>query len=132
MLETQPVTLTSLAVDKLKEIMEDQGEAGSALRILMVPAGQGVQYMLSLEQDDTENDVAVHQDGIRLLLDRDTIHLLDGTSIDYHEDLMRAGFVINNPNIVAAGGGCGSGACGCGGGGGGCGGGGGACSCGGH
>ena len=115
MSDTQLITLTPLAVDKLKEIMEDQGEVGSALRVLMMPAGQGVQYMLSLEKEDTEDDIAVHQDGVRVLVDRDSASLLEGTSIDYHEDLMRAGFVINNPNIVMAGCGCGgSGACSCG------------------
>ena len=116
MIETAVITLTPLAIEKLKEIMSEQGEEGSALRVLLVPAGQGVQYMLSLEKDPTEDDITVHQGGVRIVVDRDSAPLLVGTSIDYHDDLMRAGFVIENPNMPKAGCACGgSGACSCGG-----------------
>lgn len=121
---TALVTLTPLAVTKVKEVMAEQGEPEAALRVLMVPAGEGVQYMLSLEQEPTDEDVSVEQDGVRILVDRDSAPLLEGTSIDYLDGLMRSGFVINNPNIVASGGcGCGGDGCGCGGG---------ECGCGGH
>ncbi len=116
--KTALITLSPLAIEKLKAVMEEQGETDSALRVLLVPMGQGVQYMLSLDKEVTEDDITLHQDGVRLLVDRDSAPLLEGTTIDYHEDLMRSGFVIDNPNIAR------SGSCACGGAG--------ACACGGH
>jgi len=114
---TALITLTSGATNKIKEIMLEQGEEGSALRVLMLPVGGGAQYMLSLENETKEDDVTIEIDGVRIVVDSDSIPLLEGTSIDYVEDLMRAGFVITNPNMAS-----GSGGCGCGG----------NCSCGGH
>ncbi len=115
MIETKValVTLTPLAIDKLKAVMEEQGKVDSALRVLLVPMGQGVQYMMSLDKEVTENDITLHQDGVRILVDRDSAPLLEGTTIDYHEDLMRSGFVIDNPNMQKTGCACG-GNCSCG------------------
>ena len=107
------ITLTPGATSKLREIMVEQGEEDSALRVLMIPAGNGVQYMLSLEKETKEDDITIEQDGVRILVDSESVSLIEGTSIDYVEDLMRAGFVINNPNIAMGGCGCG-GNCSCG------------------
>ncbi|MBI2164984.1 MAG: iron-sulfur cluster assembly accessory protein [Chloroflexi bacterium] len=111
------ITVTPMAIDKIKGILEEEKAPGSALRILMIPSGHGVQYMFSLESETKEDDVAVDADGVRILIDPDTAPLLQGSSIDYVESLMRSGFVIQNPNIQPSGEGC---ACG------------GQCSCGGH
>lgn len=119
--------VTSPALEKIKEVLAEQGENGSALRVIAVPAGHGgVQYMMTMESEIQKDDTTLDMDGVRFLMDSDSEPFLEGATIDYIEDLTRVGFVINNPMFAAAGG-CGSG-CGCGAGGGGCGGGG----CGGH
>ena len=119
--------VTSPALEKIKEVLAEQGENGSALRVIAVPAGHGgVQYMMTMESEVQKDDTTLDMDGVRFLMDSDSEPFLEGATIDYIEDLTRVGFVINNPMFAAAGG-CGSG-CGCGAGGGGCGGGG----CGGH
>ena len=119
--------VTSPALEKIKEVLAEQGEGESALRVIAVPAGHGgVQYMMTMESEVQKDDTTLDMDGVKFLMDSDSEPFLDGATIDYVEDLTRVGFVINNP--MFAGGGCGSGGCGCGSGGGGCGGGG----CGGH
>ena len=119
--------VTSPALEKIKEVLAEQGEDGSALRVIAVPAGHGgVQYMMTMESEVQKDDTTVDMDGVRFLMDSDSEPFLEGATIDYIEDLTRVGFVINNPMFASAGG-CGSG-CGCGAGSGGCGGGG----CGGH
>ena len=120
------IEVTDQAVEKLKAILEEEEALDSALRVVVVPAGNGVQYMLTLEKETRADDIITEVDGIKVLIDADSGPLMEGSSIDYVEDLMRSGFVVKNPNI-ASGGGCGSGGCGCGGGGCGCGG---SCSCG--
>ena len=130
--EAPKVAVSDLAAEKLAEVLAEEGQPGAALRVIVVPNGHGAQYMLSLEDNVAEDDVALYDSGVRVIADADSAPLLDGASIDYSEGLMRSGFVIENPNIAhsqggGCGGGCGGGGCGGGGcGGGGCGGG---CGC---
>ncbi len=130
------IQVTSPALEKIKEVISEQGEDASSLRVIAIPAPQGgVQYMMTMEEESQDDDTIVDLDGVQFLMDSDSIPFLEEATIDYIEDLTRVGFVINNPNFQVAGG-CGSGSCGCGsqeGGGGGCGsqeGEGGGCGCG--
>ena len=124
--------ITELAIEKLKEVMEDQGEGESSLRVIAMPAESGgVQYMLTMENESQADDTELNVSGVRFLMDSDSAPFLEEATIDFVENLGgQVGFVINNPMFASAGG-CGSG-CGCGSGGGGCGCGSGGGGCGGH
>ena len=124
--------VTTLAIEKLREVMEEQGEQEGSLRVIAIPAETGgLQYMLTLENESQADDTVLSMDGVKFLMDSDSAPFLEEATIDYVENFGgQVGFVINNP-MFASGGGCGAG-CGCGaGGGGGCGCGGGGCG-GGH
>lgn len=123
--------VTSLAIEKLKEVIENEGEGGGALRVIAMPSEQGgLQYMLTMENESQPDDTILKMEGVDFLMDSDSAPFLEEATIDYVENFGgQVGFVINNP-MYASGGGCGSGGCGCGSGGGGCGCGGG--GCGGH
>ncbi len=124
--------VTDLAIEKLRDVMEEQGETESSLRVIAMPADHGgVQYMLTMEKETQSDDTVLSLEGVNFLMDSDSAPFLEEATIDYVENFGgQVGFVINNPTF--SGGGCGSGGCGCGGGGGGgCGGGGGGCGCGG-
>jgi iron-sulfur cluster assembly accessory protein len=111
------ISVTSTAADKLKEIMVEEGQPSGALRVIVVPNEHGAQYMMAIEEEAKVDDLVVHENGIRVLVDSESVALLEGAEIDYTEGLMRSGFVINNPNIMPSGGGCACGGnCGCGGG----------------
>ena len=101
---------------KLKGILEEEGQPDGALRVIVVPNGAGAQYMLALEEKAEEDDVVIHENGVKVLVDSASMPLLEGAEIDYAEGLMRSGFVINNPNIAPSGGtcACGNTSCGCG------------------
>ena len=131
------ITISPLASEKLKEILVEQGEEGSSLRVVLMPGPHGgAQYMLALEKDAKSDDTIVETEGVQILIDPDSAPLMQGAEIDYMDGLMRSGFVINNPNIQTGGGcacgGAGGDGCGGGGAGGGCGCGGGGGACGGH
>ena len=124
--------VTDLAIEKLRDVMVEQGETESSLRVIAMPADHGgVQYMLTMEKETQSDDTVLSLEGVNFLMDSDSAPFLEEATIDYVENFGgQVGFVINNP--MFSGGGCGSGGCGCGGGGGGgCGGGGGGCGCGG-
>ena len=122
--------VTDLAIEKLRDVLEEQGEVESSLRVIAMPADHGgIQYMLTMEKETQPDDTVLNMDGVKFLMDSDSAPFLEEATIDYVENFGgQVGFVINNP--MFAGGGCGGGGCGCGGGGCGCGGGG--CGCGGH
>ena len=122
--------VTTLAIEKLREVMEEQGEQEGALRVIAVPAETGgLQYMLTMENEHQADDTVLDRGGVKFLMDSDSAPFLEEATIDYVENFGgQVGFVINNPMFASAGG-CGAG-CGCGAGGGGCGC--GAGGCGGH
>ena len=138
---SQIVDITPLAAQKLREALAEQGQSGALLRVMPMPGPHGgFQYAMSIEEEAKDDDFAMDVEGLTILVDSESAPLVDGAQIDYMEGLMRSGFVISNPNVEFAGGGCGGGGgggCACGGGGGGgygggCGGGGGGgCACGG-
>ena len=114
--------ITTLAIEKLKEVMEEQGEQEGSLRVVAMPAETGgLQYMLTMENETQTDDTVLKMEGVTFLMDSDSAPFLEEATIDYVENFGgQVGFVINNP-MFASGGGCGAG-CGCGaGGGGGCG-----------
>jgi iron-sulfur cluster assembly accessory protein len=116
MLTRTSVTVTPEAATKLQEILVQEGQPNGALRIIVVPSGHGVQYMLALEEAVKEEDVIVADGAVKVISDTDSAALLEGSEIDYAEGLMRSGFVIHNPNVAtSAHGGCACGGnCGCG------------------
>ncbi len=127
MTTTPLIEITPLAAEKLGGVLKEQDGAGSLLRVMVTQGGHGgVQYMLGVEAEAKEDDIVIETDNLKVLVDPESIPLVEGAQIDYVEGLMRSGFVISNPNVPAGGGGCGCG------GGGGCGSGGGGCGCGGH
>ncbi|MDE2938648.1 MAG: iron-sulfur cluster assembly accessory protein [Chloroflexota bacterium] len=122
--------VTPLAIEKLKEVLDQEQEVNSSLRVIAMPSGGGLQYMLTMEKETQPDDTVLSMEGLSFLLDSDSAPFLEEATIDYVEEFGgQVGFVINNPMYASAGGGCGAG-CGCGSGGGGCGCGGG--GCGGH
>ena len=127
----QIVDITPLAAQKLKDALAEQGQAGALLRVMPMPGPHGgFQYAMSIEQEAKDDDFTMDVEGLTVLVDSESAPLVDGAQIDYMEGLMRSGFVISNPNVEFAGGGCGGGGgggCACGGGGGGYGAGGGGC-----
>ena len=117
--------VTSLAIEKLREVVEGEGDGSGALRVIAMPSEHGgLQYMLTMETESQPDDTVLNLEGLEFLMDSDSAPFLEEATIDYVENFGgQVGFVINNPMFASTGGcGCGSGGgCGCGGGGCGCG-----------
>ena len=120
--------ITPLAIEKLKEVIEQEEDKANSLRVIATPSGDGgLQYMLTMEKETQPDDTIFSSEGLSFLMDSDSAPFLEEATIDYVEEFGgQVGFVINNPMFAGGGCGCGSGGSG------GCGGGGGGCGCGGH
>lgn len=111
------ISFTDAAASKISEVLDEQGNKDSFLRItLTVAEGGGAGYEFGLEDEASESDTIINSDGIKALIDAGSAPLMSGASIDYVEGMQRSGFVISNPNMPSGGGcACGGGGCGCGG-----------------
>ncbi len=99
--------ITSLAATKVQEFLEQNGRPKAGLRVRVVGGGcSGFQYQLALDDVASEDDEVFEQEGVKLFIDPRSFIYLDGTEIDYVEDIMGSGFRFNNPNST--------GSCGCG------------------
>lgn len=93
-------------------MMEEQKMelSSNSLRVAVAGGGcSGFAYSLNFEPaDDTDplNDEQFESDGIQVRVDRKSATILEGTEIDFHEDLNKRGFAFSNPNAT---GGCGCG-----------------------
>ena len=100
------VTLTEIATKKVTEFLSTQEQAEAGLRVAVKGGGcSGFQYQLALDEA-REGDQVFEYEGIRIMVDEQSLRYVDGSTVDYTESLMGAGFQVNNPNVVAA--------CGCG------------------
>jgi iron-sulfur cluster assembly protein len=104
------ITLTELAANKIKEIIKEQSlpEAETKLRVAVKGGGcSGFSYMLDLtEEAKGENDEEIEAHGIKVLVDMKSLLYLNGTEIDFRDEVMASGFVFKNPNATSS--------CGCG------------------
>lgn len=101
------VTLTDIAAEKVRSFMDTEtAEPEVGLRVGVRGGGcSGFQYALALD-NKREEDHVFDFEGIRLIVDPASLRYVDGSTVDYTESLMGAGFEVNNPNVVAS--------CGCG------------------
>jgi iron-sulfur cluster assembly protein len=102
------IQLTPKAVEKVREIMRDQGLTEGGLRVGVKGGGcSGLSYNLALDTEERPGDKVFEVDGVKLFVDMKSFLFLNGSTLDYKEEgLMQRGFTFVNPNS--------SGACGCG------------------
>jgi iron-sulfur cluster assembly protein/iron-sulfur cluster insertion protein len=98
--DVTPVTLTTAAAAKVRELIEAEGDPDLALRLAVTPGGcSGFQYDMYFDAQVDPTDVVSETDGVRLLVDAESTVMLSGASIDYKDmGLQGGGFAINNPN----------------------------------
>ena len=115
--DTEVLQVTAAAAKKMGEVINEHEGDGSLLRVMVMPGSNGgVQYMFGVENEPRKDDLIINTETVDLLVDSESVPILDGAEIDYVDGLMRSGFVISSPNIHGGGGcGCGGGGCGCGG-----------------
>jgi iron-sulfur cluster assembly accessory protein len=100
------ITLTERAARRINEIMAAEPQ-GSMLRISVNGGGcSGFQYAFYVEKSRGSDDVVVERDGAAVLVDEVSLQYMDGSVIDFVDDLIGQSFKIENPHATAS--------CGCG------------------
>src|SRR5512146_3551151 len=98
--ETQdPLIFTDSAANKVKQLIEEEGNADLKLRVFVQGGGcSGFQYGFTFDEIANDDDTVMTKNGVSLLIDAMSYQYLAGAEIDYKEDLQGAQFVIKNPN----------------------------------
>jgi iron-sulfur cluster assembly protein len=102
------ITISDKGAEKVQEFLDSQDAdvTLAGLRVGVRGGGcSGFQYQLAFDEQRSE-DAVFESHGLKLLVDRESLPFVSGSTIDYEESLQGAGFKVSNPNVVAA--------CGCG------------------
>ena len=100
------LTLTPSAAKRVALIAARQGKP-AILRLAVDGGGcAGFSYRFALGEAEPDDTIA-RTDGVTLVVDPVSLDLIDGSAVDYVEDLGGAAFKVTNPN-AASGCGCGS------------------------
>jgi iron-sulfur cluster assembly protein len=108
------VTLSETAAKEIKSIIDEQSKSGELkaeavkLRVGVKGGGcSGFTYMLDLVEDEPgDSDEMLESNGLKILIDQKSALYLEGTEIDFKDEVMGRGFVFKNPNATSS--------CGCG------------------
>ena len=102
-----PINFTDNAVNKVKELIAEEGSPDLKLRVFVSGGGcSGFQYGFTFEEAINEDDTQVVKDSVTLLVDPMSLQYLTGAEIDYQDNVQGSQFVIKNPNATTT--------CGCG------------------
>jgi iron-sulfur cluster insertion protein len=108
----QPLVFTHNAASKVWELIQEEGNFNLKLRVYVTGGGcSGFQYGFSFDEAVNEDDTVIsknvnEKDSVQLLVDPLSFQYLEGSEIDYKEDIEGAQFIIRNPNAKTT--------CGCG------------------
>ena len=104
------VTLTDKAAEEIKTIIRRREEAARQkgeeirpvhLRVAVKGGGcSGISYVLDFTDTIGELDKQWEQQGVRVICDPKSLLYLDGTTVDFKDELMGRGFVFHNPNAT--------------------------------
>ena len=102
------LTISPRAAKQIKKLMaEDASDRPLMLRITVNSGGcSGFQYQFKFDTERMEEDFVFHEGQATVVIDEPSLAILDGSEVDYVEELIGSAFTVKNPNAAAS--------CGCG------------------
>ena len=100
------ITLTPRAAAQVRTLQAGLGDPAKVLRVFVENGGcSGMQYGMSFDAQKS-GDHTLESEGVRFLIDEDSMAHMSGSSIDFDDGLHGKGFEIKNPRAKST--------CGCG------------------
>jgi iron-sulfur cluster assembly protein len=103
------LTITESAAREIKNIIQQQELDSENVRLRVGVKGggcSGFSYLLDLTEQERDSDEIFEEHEIKVVCDPKSYLYLNGTTIDFKDEIMGRGFVFNNPNATSS--------CGCG------------------
>lgn len=100
------VSLTKSAADRIRSHLASRGR-GVGLRVGVKKTGcSGYAYVVDYADSIDVGDVVFDQGGVKVVVDPQSLALIDGTEVDFVKQGLNEAFKFRNPNV--------KGECGCG------------------
>jgi iron-sulfur cluster insertion protein len=101
------IDITTTAKEKIADLLIEENNPKLFLRTFVQGGGcSGFSYGFTFDEEKNEDDFEVVVGDCKLLVDAMSMQYLQGSRIDYKEDIMGSSFSISNPNAEST--------CGCG------------------
>ncbi|MCW8856039.1 MAG: iron-sulfur cluster insertion protein ErpA [Kangiella sp.] len=101
------ITVTEAASRKVRQLIDEEQNDELKLRVFVTGGGcSGFQYGFTFDEKQNDNDMAIEQDGVKIVIDALSFQYLMGSEVDYTEGLQGSRFIISNPQAKTT--------CGCG------------------
>ena len=101
------IQFSERAAAKVKSLIDLEGDDSLRLRVFITGGGcNGFSYGFTFDDETAEDDAVVNREGVSMVVDAMSYPYLEGSQVDYVEDLNGAQFVVINPNAAST--------CGCG------------------
>lgn len=96
-----PITISDAAARRIATILgADPGK--QALRVSVEGGGcSGFSYKFDLVSDRQDDDLMLEKGDARVLIDQLSLVYMDGSEIDFVDNLLGQSFQIRNPNAIA-------------------------------
>ena len=95
------------AASKVSQLIHDEDNSNLKLRVFITGGGcSGFSYGFTFDESVDDDDSVIERDGVIMVIDSMSYPYLEGSAIDYKEDLQGSQFVVINPNAQST--------CGCG------------------
>ncbi len=96
-----PVTVTQAAADKAWSLLAAEGREDLHLRIEVAPGGcSGLIYRFYFDDRVLEDDLQTTVGELEILVDNMSAPYLEGSTLDFKDNLQQQGFSIDNPNAA--------------------------------
>ena len=96
------IALTDKAAENVKRLAAQDDEA-RVLRVAVEGGGcSGFQYAIGFDTGAEPDDLEVESHGVRVVVDPISLPYLAGSTIDYSDGLIGAGFRFDNPNVASS------------------------------
>jgi iron-sulfur cluster assembly accessory protein len=96
------IALTDKAAENVKRLAADDAEA-KVLRVAVEGGGcSGFQYAIGFDTGAEPDDLEIETHGVRVVVDPISLPYLAGSTIDYSDGLIGAGFKFDNPNVASS------------------------------
>ncbi len=97
------IRVTPKAAERIKAVLVRDNKPEAFLRLKVVPGGcSGMSYEFAFDEVQGPDDFLFDQDGARVAVDSRSGFFLRGSTLDWVQTLMKAGFELKNPNASTA------------------------------
>jgi len=101
------ISITDAAVTALNEVLEEQNKKDHLLRVFIAGIGcGGPSYGLALEKEATDADKTIEISAVKIVYDGELEKTVENLVIDYIDNEMGTGFIVEDPTAIQCGGGC--------------------------